>query len=92
MFADFFMNELKNLTYGVIGKLGVARLQTKLFFNFINYNIIIVQVRYITIETKEVVHIGYNGFLFPHAIQQYMTLIVLYFPIEYILSHPRSTV
>jgi hypothetical protein len=33
---------------------------------YINYSIIIVQVRYITIETKEVVRIGYNGFLFPH--------------------------
>ena len=29
--------------------------------------IIIVQVRYIIIETKEVVRIGYNGFLFPHS-------------------------
>ena len=45
------------------------RSQTKLFsqlFSFyINYKIIIVQVRYITIETKEVVRIGYNGFLYP---------------------------
>ena len=32
------------------------------FFN----NTIIVQVRYIIIETKEFVRIGYNGFLFPH--------------------------
>ena len=31
-----------------------------------HYNIIIEQVRYITIETKEVAHIGYNGFPFPH--------------------------
>jgi hypothetical protein len=30
-------------------------------------NTIIVQVRYIIIETKEVVRIGYNGFLFPHS-------------------------
>jgi hypothetical protein len=67
VFADFFMNELKNLNNGVIGKLGVARLQAKLFFNFINYNIIIVQVRYITIETKEVASFGYNRFLFPHS-------------------------
>jgi hypothetical protein len=28
--------------------------------------IIIVQVKYITIETKEVARIGYNGFVFPH--------------------------
>jgi hypothetical protein len=33
------------------------------FFN----NNIIVQVRYIIIETKEVARIGYNGFLFPHS-------------------------
>jgi len=32
-----------------------------------NYNIIIVQVRYITFETKEVARIEYNGFLFPHS-------------------------
>ena len=32
------------------------------FFN----NTIIVQVRYIIIETKEFARIGYNGFLFPH--------------------------
>ena len=30
-------------------------------------NTIIVQVRYIIIETKEFVRIGYNGFLFPHS-------------------------
>jgi hypothetical protein len=29
-------------------------------------NTIIVQVRYIIIETKEFARIGYNGFLFPH--------------------------
>ena len=32
-----------------------------------NYYMIIVQVRYITIETKEVVRIGYKGFLFQHS-------------------------
>jgi len=37
------------------------------FFYLINYNISIVQVRYITIETKEAAHIGYNRFLFPHS-------------------------
>ena len=35
------------------------------FLYFITYRIIIVQVRYITIERKEVAHIGYNGFPFP---------------------------
>ena len=33
---------------------------------FCNNNII-VQVRYIIIETKEFARIGYNGFLFPHS-------------------------
>ena len=33
------------------------------FFN----NTIIVQVRYIIIETKAFARIGYNGFLFPHS-------------------------
>ena len=33
------------------------------FFN----NTIIIQDRYIIIETKEVARIGYNGFLFPHS-------------------------
>jgi hypothetical protein len=37
--------------------------QQKNLFN----NTIIVQVRYIIIETKEVARIGYNGFLFPHS-------------------------
>jgi len=32
-----------------------------------NYSIIIVQVRHIIIETKEVPFIGYYGFLFPHS-------------------------
>jgi hypothetical protein len=31
------------------------------------YNIIIPQVWYITIETKEVACIGFNWFLFPHS-------------------------
>jgi hypothetical protein len=30
-------------------------------------NTLIVQVRYNTIETKEVVRIGYKGFLFPYS-------------------------
>jgi hypothetical protein len=29
--------------------------------------VVIEQVRYITMETKEVTHIGYNGFLFTHS-------------------------
>jgi hypothetical protein len=37
---------------------------TTFFFKFINYNIIIVQVRYIAIETKDVSSIGYNRFPF----------------------------
>ena len=59
------MNEVKNLT-NVIRKLGKLVHKQNcshdffFFFFFINYNIIIVQVRYINIETKEVVRIKYN--------------------------------
>jgi hypothetical protein len=60
VFAVLFINELKNLTNVVIGNCS----HDFLFYS-INYSIIIVQVRYITIETKEVAHIGYNGFPFP---------------------------
>ena len=53
-----FMNELKNLTNVVIGKLGKLvhkqNCSHYFFFYFINYNIIIVQVRHINIETKVV--------------------------------------
>jgi hypothetical protein len=31
------------------------------------FSTLIVQVRYIIIETKEFARIGYNGFLFPHS-------------------------
>lgn len=57
---------LKNLTNVVIEKLG--KLVHTTFFGgyFINYKIIIVQVRYITIETKEATRIEYNRLLFPH--------------------------
>ena len=61
VFAVLFKNELKNLTNVVIGNCS-----RDFFLYLINYNIIIVQVRYITIETKEVAHIGYNRFTFPH--------------------------
>ena len=64
------MNELNKLT-NVIGKLDKLvhkqNCSHDFFLYFINYNIIIVQVIYINIETKEVVRIGYNGFLFPHS-------------------------
>ena len=61
------MNELKNLTNVVIGKLGqlVHKQNSRLFF--MNYNIIIEQVIYITIDTKEAAPIGENGLLFPHS-------------------------
>ena len=52
------MNELKNLTNVVIGKLGKLVHKQNCshdFFYFINYNIIL-QLRYITIGTKEVAH------------------------------------
>jgi hypothetical protein len=61
VFAVLFINELKNLTNVVI-----VNCSHDFLFYFINYSIIIVQVRYITIETKEVAHIEYNGFPFPH--------------------------
>jgi hypothetical protein len=55
------MNELENLTNVVIGKLGKHVHKQNYIRNFEkkkkNYNIIIVQVRYITFETKEDVHI-----------------------------------
>jgi hypothetical protein len=67
-----FMNELKNLTNVAIGKLGkLVHKQSCsyaffLFYelHFMMYYMIIVQVRYITIETKEVVRIGYKVLLF----------------------------
>ena len=40
---------------------------TTLYTYFISYNTIIVQVRYIIIETKQVVLIGNNRFLFPRS-------------------------
>ena len=69
VFAVLFMNELKNLTNVVIRKLGKLVHKQNCshdFFYFINYNIIL-QLRYITIETKEVARIEYNMFLFPHS-------------------------
>ena len=66
------MNEHKNLTHVVIEKFG--KLVNKqncsydFFFIFLNYNIIIVQIKCINIETKEVVPIGYNRFLGLHHI------------------------
>ena len=59
-----------------IGKLS----QTKLFlrpFSTINHNIIIVQVRYITIETKEVVRIGYTAFPFLYFIREGLTSVIM---------------
>jgi len=69
------MKELKNLANVVIKK-SVTSLKKKtshdivfllcFFFN-INYIIISVHIRYITIEAKEVVRIGYHGFFIPHS-------------------------
>jgi hypothetical protein len=63
MFAFLFMNMFKNLTNVVIEKLSTLVDKQNCFHDFVlffmNYRIIIVQVRYITIETKEVVRIGY---------------------------------
>ena len=63
VFAVLFMNEFKNLTNVVIGNLSTLVDKQICFHDFvlffINYRIIIVQVIYITIETKEVVRVGY---------------------------------
>jgi hypothetical protein len=65
VFAVLLMNELKNFTYAVIGQLGkLVHQQNCSHYFFFNYNIISVQVKYITIEIKEVT--VYNGFLIPH--------------------------
>ena len=64
--AVLTMNAIKNLTNVVIGKLGKLvhkHNSSHNFYLYINHNIIIVQVRYITIERKQIAHIGYNGFL-----------------------------
>jgi len=67
------MNELKNLTNVVLEKLGKLvhkkKLYSRLFFYLINHNIIIVQVRYITIETKRSYPYWIQWF-FPHAYHQ----------------------
>jgi hypothetical protein len=57
-FCSSFSDSVKNLTNVVIGKLGKLGHKQNCshdFFIFLNYNIIIVQVRYITIERKDVV-------------------------------------
>ena len=63
MFAFLFMNVFKNLTNVVIEKLSTLVDKQNCFHDFVlffmNYRIIIVQVRYITIETTEVVRVGY---------------------------------
>jgi hypothetical protein len=64
------MNELKNLTNVVIGQLGTLRHKENCshdFFYFLNYNIIIIQVACINIETQEVVRVGYSMFPFLHS-------------------------
>ena len=71
VFAVLLMNELKTLTNVVIWILDkLVHKQSRshdFLFYLINNSIIIVQVRYFTIETKEVARIGYNGFLLPHS-------------------------
>ena len=56
------------VTNAVIGRLGkLVHKQNCSHDFFLNsiYNIIIIKVRYITIETKEVTRIAYKGFLYP---------------------------
>ena len=70
MCSSFHERACKNLTNVVIGKLGKLvhkqNCSHGFLFYLINYSIIIVQVRYKTIETKEIARMGYNMFLFPH--------------------------
>jgi hypothetical protein len=49
------VKNLTNVVIGKLGKLGHKQNCSHDFFIFFNYNIIIVQVRYITIERKDVV-------------------------------------
>jgi hypothetical protein len=65
-FAVLFINQLKNLTNVVIGKLGklVHKQNCSHHFCFI---LSLLYIRYITIETKEVARIGYTWFLFPYS-------------------------
>jgi hypothetical protein len=48
---------LTNVVMKILGKLVHRQTALTTFFYFINFNIIIIQVRYITIETKEVTRI-----------------------------------
>ena len=61
IFAVLFMNE--NLTNVVIGKLGQLIHKQNCKF-FIDYTIIIVQVRHTTIETKDLLVLDLTGFFF----------------------------
>jgi hypothetical protein len=69
-FAILFMNELKNLTNVVIGKLGKHVHKQNYIRNFEkkkkNYNIIIVQVRYITFKWPV---LDITSFFFLHCTQ-----------------------
>ena len=71
VFAVLFMNELKNLTNVVIGKLGKLvhkqDCSRDFYFYFMNYNITIVRVRYITIETKKLSVMDITGFFFGNS-------------------------
>jgi len=62
VFAFLFINKLKNLTNVVIAKLGKLvhkqNCSHDFLFYFIDNSIFNEQVRYITIETKEVSRIG----------------------------------
>ena len=55
---------MTNDVMGKLGKLVHKQNCSHDFFYFINYNIIIVQVRYITIESKEVPILDITGFYF----------------------------
>jgi hypothetical protein len=64
--SNVIVKAVSNISY--ISLLDVAdtdRCYKLMFLQFFkNYNIIILQLRCITVETKEVVRMGYNGFFF----------------------------
>ena len=70
IFLQLFLWTSLRICNVVIGKLGKLVHKQKcshdFLFYFINYSIIIVQVRYIIIETKKLSSIGYNWFLSLH--------------------------
>ena len=64
--AKLFKLVLNQNSYNFPGSSAKKWIKCHTIWFFFN-NTIIVQVRYIIIETKEIARIGYNGFLFLHS-------------------------